>query len=122
MEENKNLTVIGSKEVNPTEPTNEREEKVNEFIRQRALQSIVHPFRSPLKKINEELEKGRTIDELVKEVMEKRSKFPRRVRDVLTTFNEDGVKRMLAFMKEGNGNNLLENLRKKNDTDNTTNV
>lgn len=100
MEDNK-LTTIGSKEVNPTQLSGiMQEEKVNEAIRKQALRAVVKPFRTQLRSINVELNKGRTLEELIQEVNDKKSKLPRSTRDVLTNMTEEGIERLLTFMRE----------------------
>ena len=90
------VRVIGSKEVGSSpEEKMQAEEDLNERIREAAQKkarlTILKTFQTQLRQIQGELETGKTFDDVLTEINEKRSRLSRATRDFCINFEKEAI-------------------------------
>ena len=96
------VRVIGSKEVGKSpEERLQQEEELNERLREAAQKkariTVVKTFKTQLLQIKNELDSGKTIDDVLNEINEKLSKMSRMTRDFCMNFKKDAI---LSLIKD----------------------
>ena len=91
-EEQGTVRTIGSKEVGMTpEEKAQKEEELNQVIQRKARFTVVKTFKTQLLQIREELNKGKTMDDILTEINEKKSRMSRTTRDLCLNFKSEAV-------------------------------
>ena len=86
------IRTIGSKEVGESpEEKAQKEEELNQEIQRKARFTVVKTFKTQLLQIREELNKGKTMDDILTEINEKKSRMSRTTRDLCLNFKPDAV-------------------------------
>ena len=93
---------IGSKEVgeSPEEKAQkeqERKDKIEAEAKKKAKLAVFKAFQTQLSQIRDELAKGKTLDDVIKEINEKKSTVSRSTRDFCLNFEKDAI---LGYIKE----------------------
>lgn len=96
------IRTIGSKEVgeSPEEKAQkeqERKEKLEEEAKKKARLAVFKAFQTQLSQIRGELAKGKTLDDVINEINEKKSTVSRSTRDFCLNFEKDAI---LGYIKE----------------------
>ena len=93
------VRTIGSTEVGGT-PTDVTEEdvlaKLDEVkIKKEVRARMIKVFNTQLIQVEQELNKGKTIDDILDEIKNKKSKLPKMARDFVENFESDSIKEMI---------------------------
>jgi len=93
---------IGSKEVgeSPEEKAQkeqERKDKIEAEAKKKAKLAVFKAFQTQLSQIRNELAKGKTLDDVINEINEKKSTVSRSTRDFCLNFEKDAI---LGYIKE----------------------
>ena len=93
---------IGSKEVgeSPEEKAQkeqERKDKIEAEAKKKAKLAVFKAFQTQLSQIRNELAKGKTLDDVINEINEKKSNVSRSTRDFCLNFEKDAI---LGYIKE----------------------
>ena len=93
---------IGSKEVgeSPEEKAQkeqERKDKIEAEAKKKAKLAVFKAFQTQLSQIRDELAKGKTLDDVINEINEKKSTVSRSTRDFCLNFEKDAI---LGYIKE----------------------
>jgi hypothetical protein len=93
---------IGSKEVgeSPEEKAQkeqERKDKIEAEAKKKAKLAVFKAFQTQLSQIRDELAKGKTFDDVINEINEKKSTVSRSTRDFCFNFEKDAI---LGYIKE----------------------
>jgi hypothetical protein len=93
---------IGSKEVgeSPEEKAQkeqERKDKIEAEAKKKAKLAVFKAFQTQLSQIKDELAKGKTLDDVINEINEKKSTVSRSTRDFCLNFEKDAI---LGYIKE----------------------
>ena len=93
---------IGSKEVgeSPEEKAQkeqERKDKIEAEAKKKAKLAIFKAFQTQLSQIKDEIGKGKTLDDVINEINEKKSTVSRSTRDFCLNFEKDAI---LGYIKE----------------------
>lgn len=93
---------IGSKEVgeSPEEKAQkeqERKDKIEAEAKKKAKLAIFKTFQTQLSQIKDEIGKGKTLDDVINEINEKKSTVSRSTRDFCLNFEKDAI---LGYIKE----------------------
>ena len=93
---------IGSKEVgeSPEEKAQkeqERKDKIEAEAKKKAKLANFKAFQTQLSQIKEEISKGKTLDDVINEINEKKSTVSRSTRDFCLNFEKDAI---LGYIKE----------------------
>ena len=96
------IRTIGSKEVgeSPEEKAQkeqERKDKLEAEAKKKAKLAVFKAFQTQLSQIREELAKGKTLDDVINEINEKKSTVSRSTRDFCLNFEKDAI---LGYIKE----------------------
>lgn len=96
------VRTIGSKEVGSTpEEKAQREEELNEAIKEQATKkarlALIKTFKTQLLQIKSELDNGKTFDDVLNEINEKKSRLSRSTRDFCLNFKKEAI---LGFLKD----------------------
>ena len=108
-EEMGEVRTIGSKEVgeSPEEKAQreqEHREKIQEEAKKKARLAVVKTFQTQLLQIKAELAQNKTIDDILTEINEKKSRMSRTTRDFCLNFEKDailGLIKDLDLLKHG---------------------
>ena len=93
---------IGSKEVgeSPEEKAQkeqERKDRIEAEAKKKAKLAVFKAFQTQLSQIRDELAKGKTLDDVINEINEKKSTVSRSTRDFCLNFEKDAI---LWYIKE----------------------
>lgn len=93
---------IGSKEVgeSPEEKAQkeqERKDKIEAEAKKKAKLAIFKAFQTQLSQIKDEIGKGKTLDDVINEINEKKSTVSRSTRDFCLNFEKDAI---LGYIKD----------------------
>ena len=96
------IRTIGSKEVgeSPEEKAQkeqERKDKIEAEAKKKAKLAVFKAFQTQLSQIRDELAKGKTLDDVINEINEKKSTVSRSTRDFCLNFEKDVI---LGYIKE----------------------
>lgn len=96
------VRTIGSKEVgeSPEEKAQkeqERKDKIEAEAKKKAKLAVFKAFQTQLSQIRDELAKGKTLDDVINEINEKKSTVSRSTRDFCLNFEKDAI---LGYIKE----------------------
>jgi len=96
------IRTIGSKEVgeSPEEKAQkeqERKDKIEAEAKKKAKLAVFKAFQTQLSQIRDELAKGKTLDDVINEINEKKSTVSRSTRDFCLNFEKDAI---LGYIKE----------------------
>lgn len=96
------IRTIGSKEVgeSPEEKAQkeqERKDKIEAEAKKKAKLAVFKAFQTQLSQIRDELAKGKTLDDIINEINEKKSGMSRSTRDFCLNFEKDAI---LGYIKE----------------------
>ena len=96
------IRTIGSKEVgeSPEEKAQkeqERKDKIEAEAKKKAKLAVFKAFQTQLSQIRDELAKGKTLDDIINEINEKKSTVSRSTRDFCLNFEKDAI---LGYIKE----------------------
>lgn len=98
------MRTIGSKEVglSPEEKQQQEEElraRMDAYTKKKAHEAIIKTFKTPLMQIMTELNKGKTLDDIFKEINEKKSNLSRSTRDFCTNFKPEAILGLIEEIK-----------------------
>ncbi len=93
---------IGSKEVGETpeekaQKEQERKDKIEAEAKKKAKLAVFKAFQTQLSQIRDELAKGKTLDDIINEINEKKSGMSSSTRDFCLNFEKDAI---LGYIKE----------------------
>ena len=96
------IRTIGSKEVgeSPEEKAQkeqERKDKIEAEAKKKAKLAVFKAFQTQLSQIRDELARGKTLDDVINEINEKKSTVSRSTRDFCLNFEKDAI---LGYIKE----------------------
>jgi hypothetical protein len=96
------IRTIGSKEVgeSPEEKAQkeqERKDKIEAEAKKKAKLAVFKAFQTQLSQIRDELAKGKTLDDVINEINEKKSNVSHSTRDFCLNFEKDAI---LGYIKE----------------------
>ena len=96
------IRTIGSTEVGETpeekaQKEQERKDKLEAEAKKKARLAVFKAFQTQLSQIRDELAKGKTLDDVINEINEKKSGMSRTTRDFCLNFEKDAI---LGFIKE----------------------
>ena len=96
------IRTIGSKEVGETpeekaQKEQERKDKIEAEAKKKAKLAVFKAFQTQLSQIRDELAKGKTLDDVINEINEKKSTVSRSTRDFCLNFEKDAI---LGYIKE----------------------
>ena len=96
------VRTIGSKEVgeSPEEKAQkeqERKDKIEAEAKKKAKLAVFKAFQTQLSQIRDELAKGKTLDDVINEINDKKSTVSRSTRDFCLNFEKDAI---LGYIKE----------------------
>ena len=103
MEDNSTVRTIGSSEVGGTpQLTEEDVEKMidKDKVKKYARKQIMLAFKTQIKQVKEELALGKTLDDILAEIKEKKSKLPRVARDFVVNFEQEAINDMIEAYDE----------------------
>ena len=96
------IRTIGSKEVGETpeekaQKEQEKKDKMEAAAKKQARLAVFKTFQTQLLQIRCELAKGKTLDDIINEINEKKSTVSRSTRDFCLNFEKDAI---LGYIKE----------------------
>ena len=103
MADNSTVRTIGSSEVGGTpQLTEEDVEKMidKDKVKKYARKQIMLAFKTQIKQVKEELALGKTLDDILAEIKEKKSKLPRVARDFVVNFEQEAINDMIEAYDE----------------------
>ena len=98
------MRTIGSKEVGLTpeekkQQEEELKERMNAYAKKKAHEAVIKTFKTQLIQVMAELNKGKTIDDVLTEINEKRSNLSRSTRDFCINFKPDVILGLIEELK-----------------------
>lgn len=98
------MRTIGSKEVGLSPEEKEQQEaelkeKFNEYAKKKAHEAVIKTFKTQLLQVMGELNKGKTIDDVLKEINEKKSTLSRSTRDFCVNFKPEIILGLIEEIK-----------------------
>lgn len=101
------VRTIGSKEVGESPEEKEQriaeiKEKLQEYAKVKARESVIIAFKTPLRQVIQELNKGKTLDDIIAEIKEKKSMMTKSARDFCLNFKPEVILELVEDIKNKN--------------------
>ena len=98
------VRTIGSKEVGESpeerqQRIEEIKEKLQQYAKEKARESVIIAFKTPIKQVIGELNKGKTLDDILAEIKDKKSNLSRSTRDFCVNFRPEVILELVEDVK-----------------------
>ena len=87
------IRTIGSTELgdSPKEKDRKQQEKIEAAVRENYRKSFVRTFKTQLLQVKQEVDQGKTFEDILKDINDKKSNMTRSARDFCTTFKGESI-------------------------------